>query len=113
MFCQGVDGEALEELQEDDDSVVNPIELDYENNGTNDDDDEEVNVRPYNFLMRRMLVLVLDLHFYLAVKCDGSSRVRHIIFISSQRFPLRVHINREITTREGVSSDISIWQYGL
>ena len=41
MFCQGVDGEALEELQEDDDSVVNPIELDYENNGTNDYDDEE------------------------------------------------------------------------
>ena len=28
MFCQGVDGEALEELEEDDDSVVNLIELD-------------------------------------------------------------------------------------
>ena len=63
-----------------------------------------------------LLIIVLyffDLHFYQAVKCDGSPRVRHIIFISSQRFPLRVHTNREIMTLEGVSRVISIWQYGL
>ena len=39
MFCRGVEGEVDE--AEVDDSVVHPIELDYEKDGTNDDDDDD------------------------------------------------------------------------
>ena len=39
MFCHGVEGEELDEAEMEE-SVVNPIELDYENDGTNDDNDE-------------------------------------------------------------------------
>ena len=40
MFCCGVEGEELDEAEADD-SVVHPIELDYKNDGTNYDDDED------------------------------------------------------------------------
>ena len=39
MFCPGVEGEELDEVEVDD-SVVHPIELNYKKDGTNDDDDD-------------------------------------------------------------------------
>ena len=46
MFCHGVDGEKLDELEADD-SLINPIELDYKKNDTNDDNDDEEDVVGY------------------------------------------------------------------
>ena len=46
MFCHGLDREELDEAEMDE-SVVNPIELDYENNGTNDNNDDEEDATGY------------------------------------------------------------------
>ena len=39
-FFHGVEGEELDELEADD-SLIHPIEPDYEKNDTNDDDDDD------------------------------------------------------------------------
>ena len=41
MSCRGIEGEELDE-EEEDDSAVHPIELDYKKDVTNDNDEEDM-----------------------------------------------------------------------
>ena len=60
MYCRGVEGEELDEAEaaEEDDSVVHPIELDYEKDGTMDDEEEDTAV--YTDRKRASLQLIAE-----------------------------------------------------